>query len=64
LLRIARRPFDRLLSLVRPVHRYQCIALECGWQGTLPRRHGAEEEPAPLSTMTGTSPMGTHTGRH
>jgi hypothetical protein len=63
LTRIARRLVDRLLSVVRPVSRYQCIALECGWQGNLPRRDSAgDEEPAPLSTMTGTSPMTTHTG--
>jgi hypothetical protein len=61
-MRIARRAFDRLLSVFRPVHRYQCIALECGWQGNLPQRHSAEDESAPLSTMTGTSPMSTHTG--
>ena len=34
-MRIARRPIDRLLSLVRPMYRYQCSALECGWQGNL-----------------------------
>jgi len=65
LLRIARRPFDRLLSVVRPVHRYQCIALECAWQGNLPRQNATTGEgSAPLSTMTGTSPMGTPTGSH
>jgi hypothetical protein len=35
--RIRRRPIDRLTSLIRPVQRYQCIALECGWVGNLPR---------------------------
>ena len=56
-MRIARRPADRFFSFFRPVHRYQCIVLECGWQGNLPvrppsltRHHGA----APLTTPTGT----------
>jgi hypothetical protein len=64
LLRIARRPFDRLLSVFHPVHRYQCIALECAWQGNLPHRDSTAEaaESAPLSTMTGTSRMGTPRG--
>jgi hypothetical protein len=35
--RTKRRTVDHLLSLVRPVQRYQCIALECAWVGNLPR---------------------------
>lgn len=54
-LRIPRRLVDRLTSLVHPVQRYQCTALECEWQGNLPR-HYAPHDPglAPLSTPTGT----------
>jgi hypothetical protein len=46
---------DRLISLVHPVQRYQCTALECEWQGNLPR-HSVMHDPglAPLSTPTGT----------
>lgn len=36
--RVPRRPVDRLLSIVRPVQRYQCSALECEWCGNLPRK--------------------------
>jgi len=34
--RTNRRTFDRLISLIRPVRRYHCMALECGWVGNLP----------------------------
>ena len=57
LMRIARRPADRFVSFFRPVHRYQCIVLECGWQGNLPVRPPSMSEPdgtAPLTTSTGT----------
>jgi hypothetical protein len=54
-MRIARRPVDRFLSFFRSVHRYQCIVLECGWQGNLPVR-------APSMAPTGTAPLTTPTG--
>ena len=57
LLRIARRPVDRFQSLFRPVYRYQCIVLECGWQGNLPAHPQSMVGPsgtAPLTTPTGT----------
>jgi hypothetical protein len=57
-MRIQRRPADRFLSLFRPVHRYQCIVLECGWQGNLPYRG----QMTPMTTPTGTSPLTTPTG--
>ena len=34
-LRIRRRLIDRLVSLVIPVHRYQCQMATCGWHGNL-----------------------------
>lgn len=34
--RIHRHLLDRLKSLVRPVHRFECCDVECGWEGTLP----------------------------
>lgn len=37
--RRSRRGIDRLTSLIRPVRRYQCLSLECGWVGNLPRDH-------------------------
>ena len=37
--RRSRRGIDRLTSLIRPVRRYQCVSLECGWVGNLPRDH-------------------------
>ena len=33
--RVARRPVDRLYSLIRPVRRYQCSAQDCRWIGNL-----------------------------
>ena len=57
LMRIVRRPVDRFVSLFRAVHRYQCIVLECGWQGNLPVRGPSLVAPsgtAPLTTPTGT----------
>jgi len=55
LMRVHRRVVDRLYSLYRPVHRYQCTSLECGWQGNLPQRTVlAREGLAPLTTPTGT----------
>jgi hypothetical protein len=63
LVRIARRPADRLLSLFRPVNRYQCVVLECGWQGNLARwRLPPGEHITPMNTPSGMSPMTTHTG--
>lgn len=52
-MRIARRPVDRLLSIVHPRYRYQCSALECGWQGNLSRpRPLRDEYLTPLTTTT------------
>ena len=36
-IRIRRRPIDRLISLIRPVRRYQCEKPNCGWIGNVPR---------------------------
>ncbi len=35
LIRIARRPQDRLTSLLKPVFRYRCREHQCRWEGTL-----------------------------
>jgi hypothetical protein len=54
-MRIRRRVVDRLLSLIHPVHRYQCTVLECEWQGNLPHRSLPHEETlSPMTTPTGT----------
>ncbi len=37
--RVARRWFDRFLSLFMPVVRYRCASAGCGWEGLLMRRH-------------------------
>lgn len=37
--RVARRWFDRFLSLFMPVVRYRCVSTGCGWEGLLMRRH-------------------------
>ena len=39
LMRIRRRPIDRLFSLFGARHRYRCFNNECLWQGNL-RTHG------------------------
>jgi len=57
-MRIARRPADRFLSLFRPMHRYQCVVLECGWQGNLPTRGHM----TPRTNPAGTAPLTTSTG--
>ncbi|MDE2567123.1 MAG: hypothetical protein KGL50_15180 [Burkholderiales bacterium] len=33
--RIRRRWFDRLLGRLRPVNRYRCRDIRCGWTGNL-----------------------------
>jgi hypothetical protein len=35
LVRIRRRPVDRLVSVILPRRRYRCVAIGCGWEGTL-----------------------------
>jgi hypothetical protein len=39
LIRIRRRPVDRLVSLILPRRRYRCVAIGCGWEGTLRTPH-------------------------
>jgi hypothetical protein len=52
---VRRRPIDRLLSLFRPMQRYQCMALECEWQGNLPRKPSPNVgDVLPMTTPTGT----------
>ena len=41
LVRITRRPVDRLQSLVVPVKRYRCRTFMCGWEGNLPWSAGS-----------------------
>jgi len=38
LIRIRRRPIDRLVSLILPRRRFRCVAIGCGWEGNLPAR--------------------------
>ncbi len=33
--RVRRRNIDRVLSLLKPVQRYECDAPDCGWAGNL-----------------------------
>lgn len=40
LIRIHRRPIDRLLSLFVDVYRFRCQQFECQWEGNLTKRHG------------------------
>lgn len=35
LIRISRKPLDRLLSLFAPLHRYRCPSFSCRWEGCL-----------------------------
>ena len=36
LVRMPRRPVDRLWSIVKPARRYRCERFACQWQGTIP----------------------------
>ncbi len=42
LVRIARRPVDRLQSLFVPVKRYSCRTFMCAWEGNLPWSAGTQ----------------------
>jgi hypothetical protein len=33
--RIARRWYERVLSLLLPARRYRCLNVRCGWRGSL-----------------------------
>jgi hypothetical protein len=33
--RVRRRVFDRLISVVSPRQRFRCVAFGCGWEGAL-----------------------------
>jgi hypothetical protein len=35
IIRIRRTPLDRFLSLFVPLRRYRCVAIGCGWEGSL-----------------------------
>jgi len=43
LLRIRRRPLDRLLSWVHAVYRFRCADPHCAWEGTLPQKSFARD---------------------
>lgn len=45
-LRIARRPIDKLTSLFAPVQRYRCDTFSCGWQGNFRIGGAGDDEPA------------------
>lgn len=42
LIRIHRRPIDRLLSLFVDVYRFRCQQFECQWEGNLTKRRWVE----------------------
>ncbi len=39
LVRVPRRLRDRIISIARPVQRYQCIGFTCHWEGTMSVAH-------------------------
>ncbi len=45
-LRIARRPIDKLTSLFAPVQRYRCESFSCGWEGNFRLDNAGGDEPA------------------
>jgi hypothetical protein len=49
-MRIARRPIDRLISVVWPQHRYRCRVMDCGWEGNLRVERGRKPERYPALT--------------
>jgi hypothetical protein len=40
LMRIRRRPVDRLFSVFVPVRRFRCVDLRCIWEGNVRRSRG------------------------
>ena len=58
LLRIWRRPVDRILAAMTPVHRYRCEKFSCQWEGNF-RAHEELAESArakPVSTWIAAKP--------
>lgn len=47
LIRVRRRPLDRLISLFVPVERYRCLGFSCNWEGNL--RIAGARDPGPTS---------------
>jgi hypothetical protein len=45
-LRIGRRPVDKLTSLFAPVQRYRCETFSCGWEGNFRVANAGDDEPA------------------
>lgn len=48
--RVWRRPFDRLISLFVPLQRYHCEAFSCQWEGNFRAPAGAD---GPANRRTG-----------
>jgi hypothetical protein len=42
IVRVRRHLIDRLISLVLRRHRYRCLSMGCGWEGSLRRRAGVD----------------------
>lgn len=45
LIRIPRRPVDRLLSLLAPVQRFRCTNFQCQWVGNIHMEEGSTAAP-------------------
>jgi len=59
LIRVHRRPVDRLVSLFKPMRRYRCSGPECEWTGNLPHAPSPGPEPGgPMSTPTSSADGG------
>lgn len=59
LLRVWRRPIDRMLGAVAPVHRYRCEKFSCQWQGNFRANAAATEstKDEPVSTWMAAKPL-------
>ncbi len=59
LLRIWRRPVDRLLGGLTPVHRYRCEKFSCQWQGNFRTNEESPEnaKAEPVSTWMAAKPL-------
>jgi hypothetical protein len=50
--RVHRRLSDRVVNLVRPIHRYRCKSSHCRWEGNIDdKRPGKSKKPLPKFTV-------------
>lgn len=51
LIRVRRRPVDRIAGWVAPSRRYRCLAFRCQWEGNLRRQRGDFGDTTQLASL-------------